>query len=90
MFGLICQATGEHQTNLKMEAGATVGDVIDALGARYGAPFTNQVMRAAGRKASHSMVAVDDCLVRDLSQPLPTGKTNTTVEIILLAGHEGG
>lgn len=90
MFGLICQATRERQVNLTVEADATVGDVIDALGARYGAAFTDQVMRTAGTKASYSMVAVDDRTVRDLSMPLAPGRATATVEIILLTGHEGG
>lgn len=90
MYGLIFQVTREQQVNLTVEAGATVGDVIDALGARYGAAFIDQVMRTAGRKASHSIVAVDNRIVHDLSMPLAPGRATATVEIILLIGHEGG
>jgi len=91
MFGMICQITTERQTMLRLRQDATVRDVIRALGDRYGAPFLGQVMRTASCKASHSAIAVDGYVVRDLDQPLaPAGTATATVEIILLPGPEGG
>jgi hypothetical protein len=90
MFGMICQTTGEAKTSLQLPCNATVGDAIAALGERYGAEFINQVMRTAAAKASHTQISVGGCLVRDLVTPLASGKGATTVEIILLSGHEGG
>jgi hypothetical protein len=90
MFGMICQSTTERQTVLRLPRQATVGDVINTLGARYGAAFLGQVMRAAGRKASHSAIALDGHMVRDLETPVVGQGTTATVEIILLPGHEGG
>lgn len=90
MFGMICQVTGERQTTLRLPQDTCVRDVVSALGDRYGAAFLGLVMRTASRKASHSAIAVDGHIVRDLDQPLaPTG-TTATVEIILLPGLEGG
>jgi molybdopterin converting factor small subunit len=90
MFGMICQATGERQTTLRLPQSATVRDVVSALGDRYGESFLSMVMRTASRKASHSAVAVNGYVVQDLDQAVALDATTATVEIILLAGHEGG
>jgi hypothetical protein len=90
MFGMICQVTGERQTTLRLPQDATVRDVVSALGERYGDAFLGLVMRTASRKASHSAIAVDGHIVRDLDQPLAPAGTAVTVEIILLPGLEGG
>jgi hypothetical protein len=89
MFGMICQVTAERQTTLRLPQDATVRDVVSALGDRYGAAFLGLVMRTASRKASHSAIAVDGHIVRDLDQPVAPAGTAATVEIILLTGHEG-
>ncbi len=90
MFGMICQTTTERQTTLRLPQNATVRDVIDALGDRYGAAFLGQVMRTTRCKASHSAITVDGYVVRDLDQMVAPARTTAVIEIILLTGPEGG
>ncbi len=90
MFGMICQTSRARQTTLHLPRNATVGDILNLLGARYGEAFLAQVMRAAGRMASYSSIAVDGYLVRDLARPVAAEGARATVEIIMLTGYEGG
>jgi len=90
MFGMVSAITGEREVTLPLPANAAVADVVAALGERYGAVFTDEVMRAAGRKASHCRIVVDGRLVRDITAPLGAAGDSPIVEIILLTAYEGG
>ncbi len=88
-FGLVATMTGERDVGLELPSGATVRDVLAALGRRYGETFLGNLMRTKNEKASCCRVSLNGRVVKDLDAPV-AAEGAATVEIILLSAPEGG
>lgn len=88
MFGWISRMVGERETTLELPAGATVADVLAALGERYGETMLGELMRTRKEKSSACRISLNGHLVHDIDVPLGNGAA--TVEIMVLSAYEGG
>ncbi len=82
-------AAGQDRVQIALEAPATVGDVLDALVARYGAEMRRYLYDASGRVVPAWTAFVGDAPVqlnRDEALRTPVGDGDEIALILNLAG----
>lgn len=90
LFGMLGVLLKKRLVALQMAEGATLGDVLTELGKRFGAEFTDRVLRAPGEMHSYCHVFVNDAQVEDLDKELKANGSTAEVGMILLMASEGG
>lgn len=90
LFGALASLSAERRVRLALPSGATVADMLAALGERLGQPLVAHVLDHAGRKHRHCRLFVDGYPVEDVHARLDAKAEPTQIEIILLIAPEGG
>jgi molybdopterin converting factor small subunit len=88
LFGWISRMTATREATFELPVGATVADVLTALGQRFGETMRDELMRTRKEKSSACRISLNGRLVHDLDAPL--GTQAAVVEIIVLSAYEGG
>ena len=89
LFGGLGMLTPERPLVLLVPEGATIGQVVDALGRRLGSRLTERVMDTPERKFGICRLFLDGLHV-DLDDTLPAGGAAPDLELIVLTASEGG
>jgi hypothetical protein len=90
LFGALSSLSAERRIGLALPSGATVADMLAALGKRLGKPLLAHVLDHMGRKHRHCRLFVDGYPVEDVNARLAAGQVPMQIEIILLIAPEGG
>jgi hypothetical protein len=90
LFGALSSLSPERRIGLALPSGATVADMLAALGERLGKPLLAHVLDHTGRKHRHCRLFVDGYPVEDVNARLAARQVPTQIEIILLIAPEGG
>jgi len=90
LFGVLAALSPERRIQLELPPGATIADLLAALGERLGEAILVHVLDPAGKKHRHCRLYVDGYPVEDVNEPVHAKATPTQVEIILLIAPEGG
>jgi len=90
LFGALASLSAERSASVQFSSGATLADVLAALGKRFGEPFLAAVLDPTGAKHRHCRLFVDGYVVEDLQRALAATDQPTEIEIILLIAPEGG
>ncbi len=77
--------------SLALRDGATAGDLMGQLAARFGAPFCEALDDSNARLPRHIRVFCDGQMLASLEQPLvETGARSTRVSVVVLSPMMGG
>lgn len=90
LFGALSSLSAERRIRLALPSGATVADMLAALGERLGRPLVAHVLDHAGRKHRHCRLFVDGYPIEDVKAQLDARAEPSQIEIILLIAPEGG
>lgn len=90
LFGILAILAKERRIALNLPAGATLGDVIAALGSRLGSKFLESILRIPGELHSYCEVFVNNERVEQFGTVLQATGSAAEVGIILLMASEGG
>jgi hypothetical protein len=93
-YGIRVEPIDEHQTELQLRQGASIREVLHALGDRYGEKVRSRLFSADGAYLRDMLcVAVNGYIVGDaeLDAPLPAqGQGKQRVELTLIYAIAGG
>lgn len=90
LFGSLGADDAPRPVVLRMAPGATVGKVLDELACTLGAERLCEIVGGRGEKLRTCRLFVDLQEVEDLSAPLAGRDGCSDLELIVLAGLEGG
>lgn len=87
-LGVLCSIEAKGDEYVDLEEPATLGDLIRALGLRYGEKFRHSLQNADGTLVWGDVaIVIDGTPVHDMGFPL---KENPEIEIALIPMIEGG
>lgn len=89
LLGLLGRLAGQRETLIAMGEGATVLDLLAALGRRYGPEFTAALFRAPGEVRTHLRVFLDDDEAEPTDPVVRDGHAPTAA-LLVLPIFEGG
>jgi molybdopterin converting factor small subunit len=89
LFGALSRHCHERPLLVEVPAGATVAEVIEALGRRLGSAFLEDVRETSGEKFRTCRIFVNGTRV-EFEARLPGGRATPRVELIVLTAFEGG
>ena len=90
LFGSFAADDVRRPIVLRVAPGATAGSVLAELGRNLGSARFAEVANSSGEKRSICRLFVDGKEVEDLSSPLSGNSGCSDLEMIVLAGIEGG
>lgn len=89
LFGALSRHCRERPLLIDVAVGATVAEVIEALGHRLGSAFLEDVRETSGEKFRTCRIFVNGMRV-EFEARLPGGSAAPKVELIVLTAFEGG
>ena len=90
LFGILAAVTAERPVVLDLPRGFTAGDVIGALGARFGREFLDRFPPTPAQTIKCCRIFANGEPVDDLDAPLAAQGASVEFEMILLVAFEGG
>ncbi len=90
LLGLLPRLAGAREAHVEVEDGATVFDVLTALGARYGADLRSALFRTPADVHSYLRVFLDEEEASISSPVLRPGGAAASVAVLPMHGFEGG
>jgi hypothetical protein len=90
LFGALSTLGAERPMMVQLRPDATAGDVIEAIGQRFGRRFLDQVLSEPGALFRCCRIFADGRPIHAFDEPLLPDGPAVEIEILLLMGYEGG
>jgi molybdopterin converting factor small subunit len=90
LFGILAALARQRLVQFHLPRGSTLGDVVDALGQRFGGSFVERILRVPGEMHSYCALFVNGAQVDDLNMELTAEGEAAEIGVILFMASEGG
>lgn len=88
-LGFLRRVAGHREISVAVDAGTTVGDLLQTLARTHGGEFTQAVFRAPGEVHTHLRVFLNEEEAR-MTDPVVPGGSPAEVALLVVPGFEGG